>query len=486
MKISAFDLATQELWAYRDDEGDGRHLAKLLDIAAREHDVDLQAVEAVRSRKLENTERAGIRKGVATIPITGPIFRYANLFTRVSGATSIDGTARDLRQALDNVQVRGILLSIDSPGGTVNGTNELAKMVRAAAEQKPVIAYVSNAGASGAYWIASAAGRIFLDETAQVGSIGVIATYIDDSKRERPRGVQQVTFVSSQSPNKAPDLESEEGRVILQSRVDQLAQIFIEKVAENRGVDVDTVVEDFGRGGVRVGADAVAAGMADGISTYEDVLGRLASGELSDAGRRRSSFMGKEESKTMPEKITAASLAAEHPEVASALRAEGHKAGLEEGRKTGYEEGLKVGLEEGEKAGRDAGVKAERERLEGLEAVALQGFEEQHKAAVANGSTPAELATAIVAAQKEKGGQYLSGLQQDQKALDDTKAGKAGLPNNTSGSEQAADGKKRQAVDAKAHAAEIRQVVAEHKGRGITLSVDEASRLILEGRAKVA
>lgn len=278
MKLSAFDVALEQIWALNE-----KNLRKVLTIATREHDVDFEAVEAAQGRRLDSAENASLRDGVATIPIVGPLFRYANMFTQISGATSIETTARDLRQAVNDPAVRAILLSVDSPGGTVSGTNELAKMVRAAAAAKPVAAYVSHAGASGAYWIASAANRVYVDETAMVGSIGVVAAFIDDSKRAEARGIRQVTFVSSQSPDKRPDVETAAGRAVIQRRVDNMAQIFIEAVARHRGVDAATVMRDFGRGDVLLGRDAVRAGMADGVSSYEEVLAGLAAGNLAAA-----------------------------------------------------------------------------------------------------------------------------------------------------------------------------------------------------------
>jgi ClpP class serine protease len=109
-------------------------------------------------------------------PRRGPMFRYASFFTRVSGATAYEDVARDFGAALDDPRVRGIVLSIDSPGGEVNGNAELSQMVYAARGKKPIIAYVSNLGASAAYWLASAADAVVIAPTSILGSIGVAAT----------------------------------------------------------------------------------------------------------------------------------------------------------------------------------------------------------------------------------------------------------------------------------------------------------------------
>ncbi len=115
-------------------------------IAAAERRGDIEAVLAKRGEKLGDTrhvemvDRGGPTGIVAVIPISGPIFRYANLFTDISGATSVEVLAQDFRAALENKDVSTIVLNIDSPGGQVTGVNEMAQMIFEARETKPVIA----------------------------------------------------------------------------------------------------------------------------------------------------------------------------------------------------------------------------------------------------------------------------------------------------------------------------------------------------------
>ena len=100
-------------------------LHTILEIAARENESP-QAVAAKLGRDLQNTYQVTERDGVAILPITGPLFRYANLFTKVSGASSYELIARDFTAALENPQIKAIILDIDSPGGEVNGVSELS------------------------------------------------------------------------------------------------------------------------------------------------------------------------------------------------------------------------------------------------------------------------------------------------------------------------------------------------------------------------
>lgn len=195
-----------------------RWLTTILAVTSRQN-LSVEAVEAQLGRPLDGTRTVTVRDGVATIPLEGPIFRRAGLFAAISGGASVEDLGLDLTAALNEAAVSAILLNVDSPGGEVNGIAELAAMIRAAEAQKPVVAYISDLGASAAYWLASAAQEVVVASTALVGSIGVIATMPDP----RRRGDGEIQFVSSQSPRKAPDPTTESGADQLQAMVDALA-----------------------------------------------------------------------------------------------------------------------------------------------------------------------------------------------------------------------------------------------------------------------
>ncbi|MDP4022055.1 S49 family peptidase [Methylobacterium sp. NEAU 140] len=270
----ALSAAISMAWAIEEES-----LAKLIEIASREHEPSPQALEAYRAQTLAKAERATYRDGVAIVSVEGPLFKRANLMTEFCGATSYDVLRRDLQAAVDNPAVRAILLNVDSPGGEVAGACELAMAVRNVRGTKPIVAYVGDCGASAAYWLATAADSIVIGATAALGSIGVRVAYADTSTRDERTGVRRYEFVSSQSPFKKMDLSTDEGRGRVQARVDSLAQVFVETVAANRGVSVDTVLAAFGKGDVLIGSHAVAAGMADEIGTFEGTLAALSRGE---------------------------------------------------------------------------------------------------------------------------------------------------------------------------------------------------------------
>ena len=381
---------------------DEPYLQTILEIAARENTLTPEAVATKLGRPLENTRTVSVRDGVAIIPVTGPIFPRANLFTQVSGGTSVEVMARDFHAALDDPAVRAILLDVDSPGGQATGVNELANMIHAARGGKPITAYVSGSAASGAYWIASAADQIVADATAGLGSIGVVAGYRDTSEQDQKAGVKSVEIVSSQSPNKRLDPSTDEGRKQIQDRVDAIAEVFVSSVARNRSVDPGTVLREFGAGGILIGADAVNAGLADRLGSYENVLADLATRTL---GRRKGEDLMTDpitepaaEAQTGIDsgRITASFIADTFPAVADALRTEGAKS----------VEATMV----------DA-LASERARVTALEDIAFAGNDELLSRAKAEGMTVEAFAIEQAKVHKANQKQYADRIEGDEAAL---------------------------------------------------------------------
>lgn len=262
-----FSLAAATTWAISP-----AWLSTILAIANREGPGP-EAVAKELGRPLDNTRAVEMRGNIAVIPVTGPIFRRANVLSAVSGCTSIEMLARDFNAALASDDVDGIVLEIDSPGGEVSGVNEFADMIFEARGKKPCVAYVGGEGCSAAYWLASACDHVVASHTALIGSIGVVRAVPDP----RATTAKDIEIVSSQSPNKRPNVRTDEGRAVYQANVDAMADVFVSTVARNRGVSVDTVLEDFGQGGCFVGAEAVKAGLIDAVGSLENVIASFVS-----------------------------------------------------------------------------------------------------------------------------------------------------------------------------------------------------------------
>lgn len=138
-----------------------------------------------------------VENGIATIPITGPMLRDApDWLLGYLGATSMEKIGAAINQAVGREDVRGIILNINSPGGTVNGTPELADTVAEATRTKPVYSFTAGMMASAAYWVGSQANAIYATRSSSVGSIGTLMTRIDISRALEQAGIKVEVFAS--------------------------------------------------------------------------------------------------------------------------------------------------------------------------------------------------------------------------------------------------------------------------------------------------
>jgi signal peptide peptidase SppA len=136
-----------------------------------------------------------IEDGIGVVAIEGPILRKPDLFAKVFyGATSSEEIADALQEIAGRDDIRAVLLNIDSPGGTVAGTPELANAVAALDKKKPVYAFSSGLMCSAAYWVASQARAIYATPSAQVGSIGVVQAVVDNSAALDRNGIKVEVF----------------------------------------------------------------------------------------------------------------------------------------------------------------------------------------------------------------------------------------------------------------------------------------------------
>lgn len=256
----------------------------------------------------EIRERIGLRADstdiavdgpVAVIPIQGPILPRASLMQQTSGLVSAETVQAAFQDAVDSADVRAILLNIDSPGGSADLVPELARAILNARGSKPIVAIANTWAASAAYWIACAADELVVTPSGKVGSIGVYSAHQDVSAQQEMEGVK-VTLVSA-APYKTEgnpfEPLSEEAKAEMQRVVDAYYQMFVGAVAKGRGVSASDVRDNFGQGRMVLATDAVKAGMADRVATFEETLARLeklaassgktsssASAEADDAG----------------------------------------------------------------------------------------------------------------------------------------------------------------------------------------------------------
>lgn len=186
-----------------------------------------------------------------------------------------------IEQAIGNLgadkAIRAIVLSIDSPGGSVYGLPELATTIRKVAEAKNVVAVANPMAASAAYYIASQARSIAVPPSGEVGSIGVIAVHMDWSGALNSMGVKPTIVTSSKFKGEFSPLQplSAEAKEELQRRVDSFDAMFVGDVAKGRNITENKVRATFGQGRMLDAKTAVSVGMADRVATLDQVLAKL-------------------------------------------------------------------------------------------------------------------------------------------------------------------------------------------------------------------
>ena len=150
---------------------------------------------ATLPQSFQSSPLLSVEDGIGTVSIEGPILRKPDVFDRVLlGATDSEEIGAALREAGGRDDIKAVFLDIDSPGGTVAGTPELAATVASINTQKPVYAFSSGLMCSAAYWIASQARAIYATPSARVGSIGVVQAVIDDTAALDARGIKVEVF----------------------------------------------------------------------------------------------------------------------------------------------------------------------------------------------------------------------------------------------------------------------------------------------------
>lgn len=227
---------------------------------------------------------------VAVLPVYGTVAQRMNLLMAYSGGTSTEKLSRDFAQALADDSVGSIVLEIDSPGGTVYGVEEIAAEIRAARGRKPIVAMVNSLAASAAYWIASQADEIVVTPSGEVGSIGVYAVHVDESKALEDAGFDVTLVTAGRRKVEGNPYEplTEEALEGIQGRVNDYYRRFVSGVAAGRDVSASTVRSGFGEGAVVGSDDAVNRGMADRVGTMAETITRLTrpGAEVRTIGRR--------------------------------------------------------------------------------------------------------------------------------------------------------------------------------------------------------
>lgn len=207
--------------------------------------------------------------GVALINVRGVLVHERSWWWDEMSYSRI---AENVAMAIDDGEVKGLALCINSPGGVVSGCFDFSDALYSMRGTKPIWSLVNEAAYSAAYAIASAADRILVPRTGGVGSVGVITLHVDITKMLEQMGVKVTTiqFGSKKSDSYPTTPLSDEARKDMQSDVDTLGEMFVELVARNRGIDASTVRDT--QAGCFFGEAGVSVGFADAVMPYSEAL----------------------------------------------------------------------------------------------------------------------------------------------------------------------------------------------------------------------
>lgn len=281
-----------------------------------------------------------------------------------------------VEKAIKDVDVKKILLVVDSGGGMVQGTKDAADYLLSLRGVKPLIAYTDSTMASAAYWFSAACDEIYCSATACVGSIGIVAQHTDISKMHEMMGISIEEVYSGKykriTSNYAP--LTQEGRAYMQERTDYYYGIMMSDIALYRGYN-EAKVLNMADGATFIGKQALSIGLVDGILSLPDMLKKLAGEALLNNDRRSNIMAEKNEAGIIAESADA---------------------------KDVYAEAFKNG------------AKAEAARIKDVLSLKLQGFEDMVDAMAFDGvTTPAEAAVKIIQASKAQADKQMSALTED-------------------------------------------------------------------------
>lgn len=211
--------------------------------------------------------------GLAIIDLYGTLMKAQS---SLASGTSTTEVRRKVRAAANDPKVSAVLYRIDSPGGAVAGTQELADDMARLQKKIPTAAQVEDLAASAGYWLAAQAGTVAMNRAGMAGSIGVFSVVQDSSGRAEDMKVK-VHVVKSGAHKGAgtPGTAiTDEHLAHWQERVNSLHALFSNAVETGRGMSAKDVAA-VADGRVFVGEDAKSVGLVDAIQSMDETIAQL-------------------------------------------------------------------------------------------------------------------------------------------------------------------------------------------------------------------
>lgn len=223
-----------------------------------------------------------VDNGVAVIPVHGSLLHRVD-WHYPGYATGYDYITALADAAMADPSVRAIALDISSPGGEMNGCFDCADVLFAAAQVKPMYAVVDGYAYSAAYALASQAQKIYLSETAGVGSIGVVTMHVDYSKALKDAGIKVTMIFAGDHKVDGNPYEPlpADVKARIEARVQKSYAVFVSKVDRGRDIGADAIRAT--EADCYAGPDAVEVGLADAVMSPREAFAAIKGGRSGSA-----------------------------------------------------------------------------------------------------------------------------------------------------------------------------------------------------------
>jgi protease IV len=210
---------------------------------------------------------------IAVISVNGPMMKE-DQFCGPQGTATL---SKYIQEADQNPNIEAIVLSIDSPGGTVDGTETFSRII--AETKKPVVAYIDGCMCSAALWAGSSADEIIASgETDIIGSIGTMISLVNTRPMFEDMGISFHDILATKSNNKNKEflelLEKGNEKLIQKNHLDPLNEVFIAAVKTNRKGKVDPDHQEVFTGKTYHSKAAIKMGLIDRIGSFEMAVDR--------------------------------------------------------------------------------------------------------------------------------------------------------------------------------------------------------------------
>ncbi|MBE9223513.1 signal peptide peptidase SppA [Cyanobacterium stanieri LEGE 03274] len=216
-----------------------------------------------------NTNNQNVKDTIAILHIDGNIVDGMGRVGEVGG----DRMAQEIEKIRDDDNIKGVIVRINSPGGSAIASERITRELELTAQEKPIVISMGDVAASGGYWIATAGEKIFANESTITGSIGVFGLLFNLEDIADSVGVNADVIKTNELAdiNNTFQAKTDQEIEIYQSNVDQIYNLFLEKVAQSRNLSIPEV-DEIAQGRVWLGNIAQEIGLVDEIGGLDSAI----------------------------------------------------------------------------------------------------------------------------------------------------------------------------------------------------------------------